>query len=55
MACGRSTCRAGSAITAEKIGTVIGIIGAMSTAVRKWLKTSGLKLQRGHTSLSISW
>jgi hypothetical protein len=27
----------------------------MSTAVRNWLKTSGLKLQRGHTSPSISW
>ena len=27
----------------------------VSTAVRNWLKTSGLKLQRGHTSPSISW
>ena len=27
----------------------------LSTAVRNWLKTSGLKLQRGHTSPSISW
>ena len=31
------------------------LLPAVSTAVRNWLKTSGLKLQRGHTSPSISW
>ena len=31
------------------------VVHHVSTAVRNWLKTSGLKLQRGHTSPSISW